>query len=83
MDMLSVLFSISKIRQCKLKPVEKREIYRRAIYSLLKYLLRDPIFAKATLPASTTVMNTLWFPQGLQGFILSVVSIYRYYAYIS
>ena len=47
------------------------------------YLIRDPIFEDYTQPIALKVFTTLRISPRILGLILSIVSYYRYYAYIA
>ena len=67
----------------KLRSIERRDLTRRNIYSLLKYLLRDPIYETFTLKVLQKLFSILRLPDTLFGLLMSILNYYRYYVYIA
>ena len=67
----------------KLRTIERRDLTRRNIISLLKYLLRDPIFDNFTLKIIKKVFVFCRIPNFLFGILLSILNYQRYYTYIA
>ena len=67
----------------KLRSIERRDLTRRNVASLLKYLLRDPIYEKFTLRVLHKIFKLFRIPEALFGVLLSVLNYYRYYIYIA
>ena len=67
----------------KLRTIEKRDLSRRSMWSLLKYLIRDPVYEAFTLPLIRRLFAMLWIPEALFGIVLSILNYYRYYTYIA
>lgn len=63
--------------------VEKNEIANRIRQSLLKYLVREPIFTRIVQPSLEKVCSKLWIPNAFVGYFISYVNYYRYYSFIS
>ena len=67
----------------KLRNIERRDLVRRSIWSLVKYLIRDPIYESFTLKIIQRVFGILRIPESLYGIVLSILNYYRYYTYIA
>lgn len=62
---------------------EKNQIAGRIRTSLLKYLVRDPVFLKFTEPFIRKVMEKCYVPSVLTGYLLAYVNYFRYYSFIA
>ena len=84
LDLLMVGLTFLKLmgRQ-KLRTIEKRDLNRRCWWSLVKYLIRDPVYESFTLPFIRKVFSMLRIPDALYGIVLSILNYYRYYTYIA
>ena len=82
---VSIIFLVflKLIGATKLRTIERRDLTWRNSMSLLKYLLRDPIFETFTLPLLQKIFKVLRLPDTLFGLLLSVLNYYRYYIYIA
>jgi peroxin-16 len=67
----------------KLRTIEKRDLYWRCICSLMKYLLRDPLFEVFTIKLLQRIFQMLRLPTAMFGLLLSILNYYRYYIYIA
>jgi len=56
---------------------------RRIWGALIRYLIRDPIFEDYTQPIALKVFTTLRISPKIFGLLLSIVSYFKYYAYIA
>ena len=84
LDGLTILMVVLKlVGKQKLRTIERRDLTSRNWMSLLKYLLRDPIFETFTLRLLMKIFHTLRIPQALFGIVLSILNYYRYYIYIA
>ena len=84
MDLLIIFLVFLKlIGAQKLRTIERRDLTKRNYLSLLKYLLRDPIFESFTLKVLQKMFKVLRIPDALFGLVLSVLNYYRYYIYIA
>ena len=84
MDLLIIFLVFLKlIGAQKLRTIERRDLTKRNYLSLLKYLLRDPIFEQFTLKVLQKVFKVMRIPDALFGLVLSVLNYYRYYIYIA
>ena len=66
-----------------LRNIEVQEIIRRCYLSLLKYLVRDPIFTAYTKPMIIKALRKVRVPHTLIAYLFAYVNYYRYYTYIS
>jgi hypothetical protein len=66
-----------------LKEIEKREIMKRIWEIVMKNLIRDPIFDKFTRQIIVKLFSVFRLPNKLLEIIFSIVSYFRYYAYIA
>ena len=66
-----------------LRNIEVREITRRCYSTLLKYLVRDPIFSVYTKPLIVAVLRKLRIPTTIIAYLFAYINYYRYYTYIS
>lgn len=83
-DLLVILLVFFKLIGAeKLRSIERRDLTRRNIISLLKYLIRDPIFETFTLKVINKIFRVCRIPESLFGILLSVLNYYRYYTYIA
>ena len=78
---LLVLYRLSK--QDNLRHIERRDLTRRNMMSLAKYLIRDPVFENYTLVALKRICSLLRIPATLYGILLSILNYYRYYTYVA
>ncbi|CDW78719.1 UNKNOWN [Stylonychia lemnae] len=99
MDMIAILISLKRLSQSqssgldesdqlssrrnKLKSVERRELVRRIRETLLKYLIRDPIFEGVTKRVLEKLFSILRISPRLLGLLYSLLSYFRYYTYIA
>ena len=84
MDLLIIFLVFLKLIGAeKLRTIERRDLTRRNITSLLKYLIRDPIYENFTLKVLQKIFGFLRIPNALFGILLSVLNYYRYYTYIA
>jgi len=84
MDLLIIFLVFLKlIGSEKLRTIERRDLTRRNYMSLLKYLIRDPIFDQFTLKVLQRIFAFFRIPQVLYGIVLSILNYYRYYTYIA
>ena len=84
MDLLIIFLVFLKlIGAQKLRTIERRDLTRRNVVSLLKYFIRDPIFENFTLKVLQKVFSVLRIPDSLFGILLSILNYYRYYTYIA
>jgi hypothetical protein len=72
----------SKDKKHKLRTIEKKEIMRRIWETLIKYLVRDPIFESYTKVLLERVFGALRISR-LLPLLLSIVNYFRYYSYIA
>mmetsp|Transcript_32027 Transcript_32027/g.42450 ORF Transcript_32027/g.42450 Transcript_32027/m.42450 type:complete len:82 (+) Transcript_32027:1022-1267(+) len=66
-----------------LRNIEVREITRRCYLSLLKYLVRDPIFTAYTKPLIVKLLTKVRIPSTIIAYLFAYINYYRYYTYIS
>jgi hypothetical protein len=84
MDLLIIFLVFLKlIGAQKLRTIERRDLTRRNIMSLVKYLIRDPIYETFTLRVLQRIFGFLRIPNALFGIVLSILNYYRYYTYIA
>ena len=84
MDIIIIFLVFLKlIGAQKLRSIERRDLTRRNITSLLKYLIRDPIFENFTLKVLLKIFSITRIPEALFGILLSILNYYRYYTYIA
>lgn len=84
MDVLIIFLVFLKlIGMQKLRTIEKRDLSRRSMWSLLKYLIRDPVYENFTLPFIRRLFAICRLPEALYGIVLSILNYYRYYTYIA
>lgn len=84
MDALTIfLVGLKLFGAEKLRNIERRDLVRRSIWSLVKYLIRDPIYESFTLKVIQRVFGILRIPESLYGIVLSILNYYRYYTYIA
>lgn len=67
----------------RLRSIEKNQLMKRIWGSLIMYLIRYPIFEDYTYPVALKIFTTLHISPRILGLLLSIVSFYRYYAYIA
>ena len=67
----------------KLKTIERNDIRKKYILSLLKYFLRDPIFDTFTVRLIKRICQLFKIPVGLYEIIYNILSWWRYYSYIA
>lgn len=63
--------------------VEKNEIASRIRISLLKYLIREPIFSRVVKPGLEKVCSKLWIPSAFVSYFIAYINYYRYYSFIA
>jgi hypothetical protein len=63
--------------------VEKNEIASRIRTSLLKYLIREPIFSRIVRPGLEKVCGKLWIPSAFVSYFIAYINYYRYYSFIA
>jgi len=73
----------SDSRKSKLRSVERKELERRIKETLLKYLIRDPIFEGFTKKILEKLFTALRISPRLLGLLYSLLSYFRYYTYIA
>ena len=84
LDILIILLVFLRLSSSeKLRHIERRDLTKRNIMSLMKYLIRDPIFENYTLVALKKVCQVMRVPSAIFGIILSILNYYRYYTYIA
>ena len=84
MDLLIIVLVFLKLIGAeRLRTIEKRDLTRRSMWSLLKYLIRDPVYEGFTLPFIRRIFGMLRIPESLFGIVLSILNYYRYYTYIA
>ena len=66
-----------------LRNIEVQEITRRCYLTLVKYLVRDPIFTLYTKPVIVAILRKLRIPHTLIAYIFAYINYYRYFYYIS
>ena len=66
-----------------LRNIEVGEITRRCYTTLLKYLVRDPIFSVYTKPIVVAILRKVRVPQTVIAYLFAYVNYYRYFTYIS
>ena len=67
----------------KLKTIERNDIRRKYLLSLLKYFLRDPIFDTFTVRLIKRIFKLFKIPVALYEIIYNILSWWRYYSYIA
>jgi hypothetical protein len=67
----------------QLQLVEKNEIASRIRSSLLKYLVREPIFSRVVKPGLENVCGKLWIPSAFVSYFIAYINYYRYYSFIA
>lgn len=67
----------------KLRSVERKELERRIKETLLKYLIRDPIFEGFTKRFLEKLFSILRISPKILGLLYSLLSYFRYYTYIA
>jgi hypothetical protein len=65
----------------RLRSIEKRELHKRIRITLLKYLIRDPIFEQFTKKALEKVFGALKISPKLLGLLFSLLNYFKYYTY--
>lgn len=92
LDLIAMVTSVHRLiknssddspKQRKLRKMEKRTLMRRIWYSMLKYLIREPIYSKYTQPFLVRLFSALRISPRIYGIILSIVAYFQYYAYIA
>ena len=84
MDLVIIFLVFLKlVGMQKLRTIEKRDLTRRSMWSLLKYLIRDPFYENYTLPFIRRLFAICRMPEALYGIVLSILNYYRYYTYIA
>jgi hypothetical protein len=63
--------------------VERKEIMKRIIEILAKYLIRDPIFEDYTKRFIGKLFGFLRISPKILAFLYSIINYFRYYAYIA
>ena len=81
--MIIFLVFLKLIGAQKLRTIERRDLKKRNLISMLKYFLRDPVFENYTLKVLRKVFEILKIPKFIFGILLSVLNYYRYYIYIA
>lgn len=66
-----------------LRSIEVQEITRRCYLTLLKYLVRDPIFTVYTKPLIIRILRKVRIPHTVIAYLFAYINYYRYYTYIS
>ena len=66
-----------------LRNIEVQEITRRCYLTLLKYLVRDPVFSVYTKPFIERVLRRVRIPHTAIALLFAFINYYRYYTYIS
>ena len=66
-----------------LRNIEVKEITRRCYLTLLKYLVRDPVFSVYTKPIIVNLLRRVRVPQTVIAYLFAYINYYRYYTYIS
>lgn len=66
-----------------LSPTEKNEIVKRIRMSLLKYLVRDPIFNQFLKPTIEKYTAMVRIPSYLVTYLLAYINYFRFYSYIA
>lgn len=90
LDILSIVVSTIRLNRSsntvdkkqRLRSVEKKEIMRRIWETLLKYLVRDPIFDTYTKVFLERIFVALRITK-LLPILMSIVNYFRYYSYIA
>ena len=83
-DVLVILLVFLRLGSSeKLRHIERRDLTKRNTMSLMKYLIRDPVFESYTLPALKKLCMVLRVPKAIFGIMLSILNYYRYYTYIA
>mmetsp|Transcript_27315 Transcript_27315/g.41537 ORF Transcript_27315/g.41537 Transcript_27315/m.41537 type:complete len:101 (+) Transcript_27315:850-1152(+) len=81
--LIGILTELKLYRSKKLRSIERRDLAGRLKSNFMKYLLRDPIFEKFTLPFLSKVFNYFWLTRIIFSLALNVINYYRYYTYIA
>ena len=66
-----------------LRNIEVQEIIRRCYFTLLKYIVRDPIFSVYTKPLIVSLLRKVRIPHTAIAYLFAYINYYRYYTYIS
>jgi len=66
-----------------LRNIEVQEITRRCYLTLMKYLVRDPIFSIYTKPLIVSLLRKVRIPNVAIAYLFAYINYYRYYTYIS
>ena len=66
-----------------LSQIEKDEIKKRIRLSLLKYLLRDPLFSEHVRPKAEKYCGKVFIPQLVVQYLFSYINYFRIYNYIA
>jgi len=62
---------------------EKNQIFKRFQMSLLKYLIREPLFSNFVRPQINRVLGKLYVPEPLIGYLLAYINYHRYFSFIA
>ena len=76
----------SKQQQMKhliLSQMEIDEVKKRCRLSLLKYLIRDPVFSEYTMPMVMKLLAKLRVPTMFSTYLFAYINYFRYYTFIS
>lgn len=66
-----------------LSPTEKNQIFKRIQMSLLKYLIREPLFSTFVSPQIRSILGKLYVPEPLVGYLLAYINYHRYFSFIA
>ena len=66
-----------------LSPTEKNQIFKRIQMSLLKYLIREPLFSTFVRPQISRILGKLYVPEPLVGYLLAYINYHRYFSFIA
>lgn len=67
-----------------LSSTEKNELWHRTRSSVLKYLVRDPIFTQFTKPMIEKYLGkTRVIPQAIISYLIAYINYFRFYSYIA
>lgn len=84
LDLLIIVLVFLRLSSSeRLRHIERRDLTKRNTMSLMKYLIRDPIFENYTLVVLKKLCMILRVPKAIFGIILSILNYYRYYTYIA
>ncbi len=95
LDSLAILVSLYRLSKAgsnknmssskneRLRSIERQELTKRIKDSLLKYLIRDPIYENFTKKLLEKVFLTLRISPKLLSLLFSLLNYFRYYAYIA